>query len=100
MLKNPYFRRLRVKLLLLFLFLVVPAFGLVIYGNFEQRRIEKDRVRENIISISQLAASNQENFIKNAQQLLATLTQFPFLLLSNNRNFSHAHLANLLKLSP
>src|SRR2546430_11277480 len=95
-----FFALLRTRLNLLVLLLVIPAFGLVLYGNLEQRRIEKARVREGVAAISQLAAANEENFIKNSRQLLATLAQFPFLVLATNRPFCEVHFSNLLKLSP
>lgn len=79
---------------------VLPAFALVLYENLEQRRVETERVREGAIAISRLAAANQQNFIKNTRQLLATLTQFPFLLLGTNRAYCEFHLANLRRLSP
>lgn len=98
--KIPFFGGFRTKLFLLVLILVLPAFGLVIYSNFEQRRLEKDRVRQGVMALAHLAASNQENFIQDARQMLTTLTQFPFLVLTTERQFSEVHFANLLKLSP
>ena len=95
-----FFAILRTRLNLLVLLLVIPAFGLVLYGNLEQRRIEKARVREGVAAISQLAAANQENFIKNSRQLLATLAQFPFLVLATNRPFCETHFSNLRLLAP
>src|SRR5437868_13365481 len=80
--------RFRTKLVLLMLLAVIPAFGLVFYGNLEQRRLEKLRVREAATALARLAAANQQNFIEDARQLLGTLTQFPFLLLTTNRAFS------------
>src|SRR5216684_1187559 len=95
-----FFADFRNRLLFLILLVVLPTFGLLIYSSFEQRRIEQNRVREGAIAISQLAAANQENFIHNTRQLLATLTQFPFLLLSTNAPFAEEHLSNLRNLSP
>jgi len=95
-----YFSLFRTRLVVLLLLAVLPAFGLVLYENFEQRGLETERVREGAIAISRLAAANQENFIKNSRQLLATLTQFPFLLLGTNRAYCEGHLANLRKLTP
>src|ERR1043166_3712260 len=95
-----YFSLFRTRLVVLMLLAVLPAFGLVLYENFEQRRLETERIREGAIAISRLAAANQENFIKNTRQLLATLTQFPFLPLGTNRAYCESHLSNLLKLSP
>jgi PAS domain S-box-containing protein len=90
----------RTKLLLLVLLLVVPALGLLLYSSFQQRRIEKERARESAVAISRLAAAQQEQFIRNARQLLATLTEFSFLTLTTNASFAETHLVNLRKLSP
>src|SRR5258708_17101928 len=90
----------RARLLVLILFIVIPALGIALYGNLAQRRIEKARVREGASAISKLAASKQEDLIKDAHQLLATLTQFPFLTLATNQSFSQTHLSNLRRLLP
>jgi signal transduction histidine kinase len=95
-----FFSLFRIRLVLMIILVVVPAFGLVLYGSLEQRRVQKSQVRTGAVAISRLAAANQESFIKHTRQLLATLTQFPFLLLSTNHHFSHVHLSNLRKLSP
>jgi signal transduction histidine kinase len=79
---------------------LLPAFGLVLYENLEQRRIETEHVREGAIAVAQLAAANQENFTKNTRQMLATFTQFPLFLLGTNRAYCETHLSNLRKLSP
>lgn len=94
------FLKFRTRLIILVLLLVIPAFGLVLYGNLEQRRIEKAKVRQGAAAISELAGANQEAFIKNTRQLLTTLAQFPFLVLATNRPFCEVHFSNLLKLSP
>jgi signal transduction histidine kinase len=97
---TSHFAKFRTRLITLVLLLVIPAFGLVLYGSLEQRRIEKAKVRQGAAAISELAASNQETFIKNSRQLLTTLAQFPFLVLATNRPFCEVHFSNLLKLSP
>src|ERR1041385_9008982 len=97
---SSFFALFRTKLILLVLLLVIPAFGLVLYGNLEQRRIETARVREGAIAISPLAAANQENFIKNSRQLLATLTEIRFLVLGTDRPVCQIHFANLRVLLP
>ncbi len=56
--------------------------------------------RESAVAISRLAAAQQEQFIRNARQMLATLTEFPFLTLTTNAPFAETHLVNLKKLSP
>jgi signal transduction histidine kinase len=94
------FGHFRTRLILLGFLLVIPAFGLVLYGNLEQRRLEKARVREGVVATAQLAAANQENFIKNTRQLLGTLAQVPYLVLSTNRPLIELHFSNLRKLAP
>lgn len=86
-------------MLLVFL-LVIPAFGLVLYGNLEQRRIETARVRESAAALSRLAAANVSTYVRNSQQWLSTLAHLPFLVLTTNRSFCELHFANLLKLTP
>jgi signal transduction histidine kinase/ActR/RegA family two-component response regulator len=93
-------QRFRPRLTLLVLLLVFPAFGLVLYANFAQRRAQAAAVRDNTRALSELAAANQEDIVKGARQLLGTLTQFPFLVLTTNRQSSEWHFSNLLKLSP
>ena len=98
--RGHIFSQFRTKLLLLVLLLIVPAFGLVLHSNFQQRRIEKERAQESVSAISRLAAAQQEQFIRNARQLLATLAEFSFLTLTTNAASSETHLINLTKLSP
>ncbi|MGH7967650.1 MAG: cache domain-containing protein, partial [Limisphaerales bacterium] len=50
--------------------------------------------------ISELAASNQEDSMDHARQILATLTEFPWLVLSTNSAFVQGNLANLHRLLP
>jgi PAS domain S-box-containing protein len=94
------FSRFRTKLFVLVLLLIVPALALILFGNFQQRRIEKKRAQDNAVAISQIAAAQQEQFIRNTRQLLSTLTGFPFLTLTTNAPFAETHLVNLRKLSP
>ncbi len=96
----PYLGLFRTRLTLMLLLVVLPALGLALYSNLEQRRIEKAEVREGATAISGLAAAHEENFFKNARQLLATLTHFPFLVLATNRPFCETNFSNLRKLSP
>ena len=97
---SSFFAPFRTRLVVLMLLAVLPAFGLVVYEYREQRRLETERVREGAIAVARLAAATQENFTKNTRQMLATLTQFPFLLLGTNRAYCETHLSNLRKLSP
>jgi signal transduction histidine kinase len=97
---SSFFALFRTRLIVLMLLALLPAFGLVLYENLEQRRIETEHVREGAIAVARLAAANQENFTKNSRQMLATLTQLPFLLLGTNRAYCENHLSSLRRLSP
>lgn len=96
----PYLSGFRVRLILMVLMVMLPTFALVLHGNLEQRRIQKAAIREQALAISELAAANQENFIKNTRQLFATLTELPGFLLDTNRAAVQRHLSNLLRLTP
>lgn len=98
--RPPLFSQFRTRLLLLVAMVLVPAFLLVLYGNLEQKRIETDLVRRAAAAQSQLAAACEENLIKNARQLLATLTQFDFLVMGKNVAFCQTNFVNLRKLFP
>jgi signal transduction histidine kinase len=97
---SSYFALFRTRLVVLMLLALLPAFGLVLYENLEQRRVETQHVRDGAIAVARLAAANQENFTKNTRQMLATFTQLPFLLLGTNRAYCETHLSNLRKLAP
>jgi len=58
--------------------IVLPTFSLLITAALSNDEWKKTAFEKERFAISQLAAANQENFINNARQLLATLTQFPF----------------------
>src|SRR5437867_2897917 len=90
----------RTRLVFLILLVVMPAVGLVLYGNLEERRSEKAAVREAARALSQLAAARQENYVGNARQLLATLSELSFLVLSTNPAPCQVHFSNLRRLLP
>ena len=94
------FARFQTQLLFLILLVVVPALGLIIYGNLEQQRIEQERTRDGAEAISNLAAANQLNLIQQTRQLLATLVEFPFLVAATNVEFCQTHFSNLQKILP
>src|ERR1041384_3607123 len=98
--RAPFYRRFGGRLSILLLLIVIPALTLTFYGNFRQRKIQKIRASEGSLAIANLAAANQENFVRNTSQLFDTLSQFSFLLLATNRAFSETHFSNLRKLLP
>ena len=96
----PGFDQLRTRLLYLMLVALLPACGLVLYGNLEQQKLEKNAMRQQAIASAKLAAAAQEHYIRNAEHLLATVTEFTFLTLTTNRVGAEIHFRNLRLLSP
>src|SRR5262249_41752086 len=68
---------LRTRLLLLVLLAVVPALGLTLYTNLEERQLRKALVHEHTMRLSRLVSADYERLIDDAQQLLVTLAQLP-----------------------
>src|SRR5712671_5760456 len=95
----PGFDQLRTRLLYLMLVGLLPACGLVLYGDIEQLKLEKEALRQQAIASARLVAATQERYIRNAEHLLATLTEFSFLTTGNNRSFAETHFRNLRLLS-
>lgn len=78
----------------------IPAFALALQRNLQQRESEKDRVVQEITSVSQLLAANQLSYVRNTRQLLATLSSLEFLVHSSDSNFCRVNFNNLVTLSP
>jgi signal transduction histidine kinase len=68
---------LRIRLLLLVLLAVIPALGLTLYTNLEERQLRKALVHEHAMRLSRLVSADYERLIDDAQQLLVTLAQLP-----------------------
>lgn len=68
---------LRTRLLLLVLLAVIPALGLALYANLEERQLRKALVYEHAMRLSRLISADYERLIEDAQQLLVTLAQLP-----------------------
>ncbi len=71
---QPFFSRLRVRLLSLVLLAVLPALGLVIYTAADQRRMAKADAIATAMRIVRTAAATQKQQIDSSKQLLITLT--------------------------
>jgi signal transduction histidine kinase len=72
---SPVLARLRVRLILLVLFAVLPALGVVIYTAIEQRRDGLNNARVEALRLVRMAAHNHDQSIESARQLLATLAE-------------------------
>ena len=68
---------LRTRLLLLVLLAVIPALGLTLYTNLEERQLRKALVQEHAMRLSRLVSADYERLIEDARQLLMTLARFP-----------------------
>jgi signal transduction histidine kinase/HAMP domain-containing protein len=68
---------LRFRVLLLVLLAVLPALGLVIYTNVEQRRLAAAGAKEDALRLVRIAAADQNDTIKDTRQLLFALAQLP-----------------------
>src|SRR5688500_5896276 len=97
---QAYLGSFRTKLMVLVLVPAIPAFALALHRNIQQRQAEKERIVQEISTISRLIAAHELGYVRNARQLLATLSGFDFLVNTTNDAFSRANLENLLKLSP
>jgi signal transduction histidine kinase len=86
---------LRTRLLLLVLLAVVPALGLTLYTNLEERQLRKALVYEHAMRLSRLVSADYERLIEDAQQLLVTLAQLPAVR-DLNRAACNALLVDLL----
>jgi signal transduction histidine kinase len=69
------FSSLRLRLVVLVLLAVVPALGLMLYTNLEQRRLANVQAQEDAQRLARLAATQQQQLIEGARQLLIALAQ-------------------------
>jgi len=68
---------LRTRLLLLVLLAVIPALGLTLYTNLEERQLRKALVQEHAMRLSRLVSADHERLIEDARKLLAALARLP-----------------------
>ena len=67
---------LRVRLLLLVLVCVIPAWGMIAYTASAQRRIAVGEIRKNVLQLAEFIAHEEEQILQGARQLLIALTKF------------------------
>jgi diguanylate cyclase (GGDEF)-like protein len=68
---------LRARLLLLVLFAIIPAFGLIGYTAFTQFERNSEHVNEDSMTLVRLTAREQERLIADANHLLIALSEVP-----------------------
>jgi PAS domain S-box-containing protein len=69
-----FFSSLRFRLVLLILLAVLPAFAILLYNAAETRQREADKVEVDVLTLSQLAASQEELVIESARQVLLSIS--------------------------
>jgi diguanylate cyclase (GGDEF)-like protein/PAS domain S-box-containing protein len=74
---GPPFSGLRARLVGLVLLAALPAFGLALVTDIEERRATGTVVRENTLLVARLASANHQRLFEVTRQFLATLTQLP-----------------------
>src|SRR5688572_4513178 len=94
----PFFGR-RARLVGLVLLAALPAFGLALVNDIEERRTTGKVVRENTLLVARLASVNHQRLFEVTRQFLATLTQLPEVR-SGATAACHALLARLLHQHP
>ena len=69
------FSSLQARLLLLVLLAVIPALGLTLYTNLEERKLRKAQVQEHALRLARIVSADHQRLIENARKLLASLAR-------------------------
>jgi signal transduction histidine kinase len=93
---TAFFSSLRARLLLLVLLAVIPALGLTLYTNLEERKLRKAQVQEHALRLSRIVSADHERLIENARKLLASLARLTPVLDRNRAAACNALFADLL----
>src|ERR1041385_3236908 len=96
--KRSFLWSLRTRLIFLFLVATLPALVLVLVINGDQERSTIQSVQNNTLLLAQFAASNQQQLIDSARQLLTTLSDLP--QIAGTPDECHTLLASVAKRYP
>jgi signal transduction histidine kinase len=91
----PSLASLRTRLLLLVFIAAIPALGLTLYTNLEERQLRKEQVQEHAMRLSRLVSADHERLIEDARRLLVNLARLPAVR-DRNRAACNALFADLL----
>jgi len=89
-------KSLRVRLLLLVLVAVIPAWGVIAYSASEQRRIAIAEIQRNVLRLAKFSAHGEEQVLQGARQILIALANY-VRTADDNPAGSSAFCAGLLK---
>jgi diguanylate cyclase len=70
---------LRTRLMLLVLVAVLPAFGIITYTAFEQRRLAGEHAQQDALRLARLSAQELALVVTGTRQLLINLAHFPLI---------------------
>lgn len=93
------FSSLRVRLLLLVLLALVPAFGLIVYTAWEQRQSAADEAKEKALNVVRDAVEQQGQLIADTRRILGALARQP-VVMSIQRGACPSFLTGQLKQHP
>jgi hypothetical protein len=63
-------KSLRVRLILLVLIAVFPAWGVIAYTASEQKRLAVDEIQRNVLQLTQFSAHEEEQALQGTRQIL------------------------------
>jgi len=92
------FASLRTRLILLVLFALLPALGMIVYTTWEQRRLAVLESKQEALRLARLVALDHQQWIDGARQLLSTLARVP--VVRQGDAACSAFLAGVLKENP
>ncbi len=92
--------RLRIVLLLLVFVAVAPSIAAIIYSTITLQRDELSRAREELLSVTKLAAATQEQWIDGVRQILTTVASGPSVRRSDLRPLCTEFLRNVKSAAP
>ena len=87
---------LRLRLILLILLAVIPAFGVILFSAAKHRDLTKQQVQRNALGAARAIAAEQERFFENAHQLLIMISRVPQVR-EHSKNSCGKFLAGLLE---
>ena len=92
--------RLRIVLLLLVFVAVAPSIAAIIYSTITLQRDELSRAREELLSVTKLAAATQEQWVDGVRQILTTVSSGPSVRRRDLRPLCTEFLRNLKSATP
>ncbi len=69
-------KSVRVRLMLLVLVAVIPAWGLIVYTASEQRELAVAGIQKNVLQLAEFIAHEEEQILQGARQILIALARF------------------------